>query len=238
MKQVLAFFILSVMTVSSFAQSYTLITMKQREKENIENFFVDVSKEIFKRSNLGLKIKTSHFIKAQKTVAKAEAKKKMLISPISRSADREDDFDWIVPLEKYKPQFLTTDKTLDISKAESLLNEPVCVLRESILQQQLEELGFTQVKPQIQIKNCFKDLKKGKIRLVFVHGQAQSIRRYELMGGNIDDLVFGASFEEETTYIASSKGAVPKHDREKLENALAAMKADGSYEKLLHKYGQ
>lgn len=236
MKHILAFLVLLSFSISGFAQSYTLMTIKQKEKENVENFFIEVSKELFKRADLGLRVKSSHWIQAQKKVVSALPDKKMLITPITRTPEREKDYDWLLPLESYTLQFVTNDPDLDISKLDALVELPICVFRESPAEFQLRGLGFTNIKAQVQQKKCFKLLESKKVQVVLAHGQLAAIKRYKQAGGKVDDLTFGAAFEEKTLYLASSKQAVAPSHKKKLEKALEDMKFDGTYEKMRDKY--
>lgn len=236
MKRIVVICLLSMFSVIASAQSYTLMTIKQKDKENAENFFVEITEEIFKRAGLTLRTKPSHWIQAQRKVVSALPKQGMVITPITRTEQREEDYDWILPLEQYQLQLVSNDKTLNIKDTNVLKDLPVCALRESPAEYKLQELGFNNIKAQVQEKNCFKQLKKGKVKLIMAHGDLAAKKRYQSAGGNADDLVFGLSFRKETLYLASTKQAVPPAHQEKLKAALQATKDDGTYNTLLEKY--
>lgn len=236
MKKIASLILMTLLSASVFADSYTLYTIKQKDKSNAENFFVDVSEELFKRAGLSLRVKPNHWIQAQRKVSNATPDQKLLITPLTRTNDRENDYDWILPFEKYKLQLVSNDKTLNITDTNVLKELPVCALRESPAEAKLHDLGFTNIKAQVQEKNCFEQLLKGKIKLIMAHGDIAASKRYASIGGNSDDLIYGLSFREETLYLASSKQAVAKSDLEKLKTALSDMRTDGTYDKLKEKY--
>ena len=198
MNRILVFCALMLSSTLVLSQNFTLVTIKQKEKDNAENFFVEVSKELFKRAEMSLRVNPSHWIKAQKEVMRASPDLNYLITPLTRTPSREDDYDWILPLEKYQLQLISNDKSIDINDTNALKELPVCALRLSPAEEKLHELGFNNIRAQVQEKSCYKQLVKGKVKLVMSFGKVSSEKRYQQVGGNVEGLVYGLSFREET----------------------------------------
>ena len=236
MKIYICAFILALSSTLASAQSYTLMTIKQREETNVENFFVDLSKEIFKRAGLRLRVQPHYWLKAQKTVMRAKPELGYLIVPLTRTAEREHDFDWLLPIEKYQLQLISNDTKVNVLDTNSLKALPVCALRESPAQYKLQELGFTNIKAEIREKKCYEHLMTGKVKVVMSYGELSAKARFANVGGSAADLKFGLAFREETLYLASSKQVMAAGDLEKIKNALEEMKADGTYAQFRNKY--
>ena len=113
---------------------------------------------------------------------------------------------------------------------------PVCVWRESQAEAKLISLGFEQIRARVYEQKCFQDLLAHKEKVMLVHGPFAATKGYKLVGGKPEELILGTSFEQETLYLASTKKAVSEEDQLKLKAALEALRADGTYQKLLDKY--
>jgi len=240
MKQLLSLFLLMLLATNSFAQNYTLMTSTPpkvaKNEVSTENFFIEIATELFKRADLKLRIKTGPWIRNQKKVFSASPSEGLLITPLTRTQDREDAFDWILPITTYKLQFITNDKSIDISNLEGLKTIPVCAYRESPAEFKLQSLGFKKIHARVQEQKCFRGLKKGSEKVMLAHGKIAAEKGYKLVKGNPAQLIYGKSFEEETLYLASTKNAMPSRHQKKLNKALEAMKTDGTFEKIISKY--
>jgi len=240
MKRLLGIYVLSLFSSFAFAQSYTLMTTETsriaKGETSTESFFIEVVQEIFKRSNLGLRVKIEPWIRSQKKVASADPKEGLVISPLTRTDERENTYDWIVPITTYKLQFVTNDRTVDISNLEGLKKEPICAFRESPAEFKLKALGFTKIRTKVQEQKCFLGLKKHAEKVMLAHGKVSASKGFKLAGGNPKKLIYGRSFAEESLYLASTKGAVSKRDIEKLRTALDNIKKDGTYAMIRDKY--
>ncbi|PCH98688.1 MAG: hypothetical protein COB84_01525 [Rhodobacteraceae bacterium] len=78
---------------------------------------------------------------------------------LTRIKEREDNYDWILPIITYELQFITNDRSLDISNLEMLKSEPVCVYRESPAEFKLKSLGFTKIRAKVKEQKCYLALK-------------------------------------------------------------------------------
>ena len=205
-------------------------------EKNVESFFIEIANEIFSRSKLELKVKEGHWIRNQKKVSTAKAKDKLLITPLTRTDEREDLYDWILPIFTYKLQFVTTDKSVDILNIDALKNLPVCAYRESPAEYKLRALGFTKIHAKVQEQLCFKNLSNNSISVMLAHGKIAAAKGFEIINEDPERLIYGRSFPEETLYLASTKGAMSKADQKKINDAFLAIKADGTFKKIHSSY--
>jgi ABC-type amino acid transport substrate-binding protein len=240
MKHFIAACLFTLTSSLCLAQNYTLMTTEPSKvadgEKSIEHFFVEISKEIFLRSGLTVNIKEGLWIQNQRKVSTASAKEKLLIIPLTRTEDREALYDWIVPISSYKLQFITTDKSIDISNIDALKNLPICAYRESPAETKLKELGFTDIQAKVQEQICFKNLSKNKVKVMLVHGKLAAIQGFKNINKDPEKLIYGTSFPLETLYLASTKKGVSAADKKKLNDAFTAMKEDGTYDTILASY--
>ena len=240
MKHLIAACFLTLASSLCLAQNYTLMTTEPSKvadgEKSAEHFFVEIANEIFSRSGLALNIKEGHWIRNQKKVSSASAKDKLLIIPLTRTEEREHLYDWIVPVSSYKLQFITTDKSIDISNINALKNLPTCAYRESPAEYKLKELGFTNIQAKVQEQLCYKNLSKNKMKVMLAHGKKAAVKGFEILKEDPEKIIYGKSFPKETVYLASTKKAVSKADKKKLNDAFTAIQEDGTYEKILATY--
>jgi polar amino acid transport system substrate-binding protein len=236
MKHIIAVCLLTLTSSLCFAQNYTLMTTEPSKvaegEKSVEHLFVEVINEVFLRSGLKLNIKEGHWIRNQKKVSTASAKEKLLIIPLTRTEERENLYDWIVPIISYELQFITTDKSIDITNIDAIKNLPICAYRESPAQYKLKELGFTDIQAKVQEQICFDSLSKNKFKLMLAHGKVAAIQGFKNINADPEKLIYGKSFPKETVYLASTKKAVSKADKKKLNDAFTAIQADGTYDKI------
>lgn len=235
-------FLVSALVFSSvsMAKDFTLLTSEParnaKTEVSAEALFTEVIREAFRRVDMDVKVKKGPWIKAQRTVMRSEPKDRYLIAPITRTEEREDKYDWILPLSTYRLQFVTTDKEADLTDLEALKNEEVCVLRESAAEYKLKEWAFPDIVSRVQEQKCFQGLKTGKQRVVLAHGNRVAKALYQQVGGDTKALIFGRPFSEHTVYMAATKASVSDDMKQRLTHALEAMKIDGTYDKIFSKY--
>jgi polar amino acid transport system substrate-binding protein len=232
--------VLTLFASLSFAQTYTLLTSVPSKvakgETSTEGFFIEVLTETFKRAEVGLRVKKDAWVRNQQKVANSLADHKLVIAPLTRTAERENKFDWILPITSYKLVFVTNDRSIDISNIEALKQNPVCVYRESPAEFKLRELGFEKIRARVQEQKCFQGLKKGREKVMLSHGKIAAIKGIKLVKGKPEKLRFGKVFDEETLFLASTPGAVSALDKKRLKKALQSMKSDGSFEAIRNKY--
>ena len=128
MKYFITTCLLALASSICLAQNYTLMTTEPSRvadgEKSTESFFVEITNEVFARSGLKLNVKEGHRIRNQKKVSEASPQKALLITPLTRTKEREDSYDWLLPLYEYKLQFITTDKSIDINNICLLYTSP------------------------------------------------------------------------------------------------------------------
>lgn len=240
MKNFLLLITILTFSATSFARDFTLLTSepgrKAKAEMSAEALFVEVIKEVFKRSDLNVKVHKGPWIKAQRTVMRSEPSDRYLIAPLTRIKEREDDYDWIIPLSSYRLQFVTTDKSADLKDLDALKREEICVLRESAAEYKLKEWEFPDILSRVKVQKCFKGLESGKQKIVLAHGERVANALYQQVGGDPKDLIFGRPFSEYTVYLAATKASMTEQTKQELLNALDAMKIDGTYDEIFAKY--
>jgi polar amino acid transport system substrate-binding protein len=220
---------------SCLASGYTLLTFatpSEKDAVTTTDFFIDLLNEMFGRADIPLRTKQEPWIRSQQKVISASPNEHLLIAPLTRTAEREDHYDWVVRLAEYRLQFVSNDKTLNLNNIDTLKAVPVCVLRSSPAETTLRELGFTSIRANVFEQRCYQDMREGKIRLVFSHGNISAEVTYVNLGGKSEDLIFGGEFPEQAVYLAGTRNAMAPEDREKLVQALEMLKKDGTYDRI------
>lgn len=241
MKHLLTLCFIALFSSSCLAGGYTLMTIntpnsKNKDVKTAEGFFIELLNEMFARAELSLRTKEEPWIRSQEKVIAADPKEALVIAPITRTKERENQYDWITSLISYRMQFVSNDKSLDISSLDKLKTYPICVLRASQAENRLKALGFPNINASVFEQRCYKEMKAGTTKVILMHGQAGAQKNYKNAGGDPAELVYGLEFPEEQLYLASTKGAVSEADKAKLNKALDAIKKDGTYEKITAKY--
>lgn len=241
MKKIIVMLALLAITSEAFADRYILLTSQpgRNLKTNMgtEKLFSELVTELFARAELKVETKQTPWVKAQSEVKKASIDKRLLIAPLSRTPEREEDFDWIVPLAPFSLQFVSTDKTIDMTSFENLKKETVCVWRESPAEYRLRSLDFPDILGRVQVQKCYKDMRSGKQKLVLAHGEEVAKVLYSQVGGKADKLKFSRPFGEYTVYLAATPGLIDEDTKRLLNNTLDSMKIDGTYSSVFARNG-
>lgn len=238
-------FFLIVMTSMLFCsqvhgESFKLLSAEippfTSENRAAEGFCIDLVRELFKRSGMGLEIQFLPWARAQHRVKKAPEGSGLLITPLTRVPKREPFYEWILPLYEYKLQLITNDRSVPVHDEAAMKGVEICVLRESPAQYKLEEKGFKKVYTVTTELKCLQLLKHKRAKAVLVHGILMGIHNYKAFGGDPGELSLGVAYPGGGLYLGASKGTVSKGAREKLQRAMAEMKSDGTYDAILGKY--
>lgn len=240
MIRIILFCAVLVSSSLAFAMDYTLLTSeparKAKQEISVEELFIEVIQEVFKRTELNLRVEQYPWIKAQRTVMASKPADRFLIAPLTRIPERENQYDWVMPLSSYSLQFVTVDKSIKLSDVEALKKEAVCVLRESAAEQKLKEWEFPDILSRVQVQKCFKELRSGKQKVILAHGERAARALYEQVGGKVDELIFGRPFTEYSVYLAATKGSINESLKAHLLKSLDGMKIDGTYDKIFARY--
>jgi polar amino acid transport system substrate-binding protein len=152
------------------------------------------------------------------------------ILAITRTPEREPHYRWLLKL-------LTDDLVLvgapgvDVSDLSKVRDRPVGVLQRSGAEALLRGLGFTKVSPQPEEWMNAKRMKERRIdawvapRLMVGHA-VREVR------GNLDVLQFGQIVRPSDLYLATSRD-LPDAEAQRWQAAFDAMRADGSYARIV-----
>ncbi len=208
-------------------------TSENREAQGI---CLDLVRELFKRSGIGLEVTFFPWARAQHNVLTGPGGKGLLITPLTRIPKRESLYDWILPLYEYKLQLVTNDRAIPVHDEVDMKAFEICVLRESPAQYKLEEEGFKKVYALTTELKCLQLLKHKRAKAVLVHGILMGIHNYKEFGGDPKELIKGVAYPGGAVYLAASKGMVSQGVREGLQRAMDGMKSDGTYDAIVGKY--
>lgn len=241
MKYLLTLCLIAIFSSSCWANGYTLMTINtpnsnNKEVKTAEGFFIEVLNEMFGRAGLPLRTKEEPWIRSQEKVISASPREGLVIAPLTRTEEREDQYDWIVSLVEYQMRFVTNDKTMNIATLDALKQQPVCVLRASLAEARLVALGFKNIRASVFEQRCYKEMLDGSTKVILSHGQIGAEKNFKNVGGKIEELVFGLEFPKEEFYLASTRKAVSEADKAKLVKALEDIRSDGTYNKITAKY--
>lgn len=206
------------------------------ENREAQGFCLDLVKELFKRSGIGLEIKFLPWARAQHKVRTARERNGLLITPLTRVPQRELFYDWILPLYEYKMLLVTNDRAIPVHDQAAMKTIEICVLRESPAQYKLEEEGFKKVYAATTELKCLQLLKHKRAKAVLVHGILMGIHNYKVFGGDPRELIKGVAYPGQVLYLAASKGRVSQGVRKELQRAMEEMKSDGTYDAIISKY--
>jgi polar amino acid transport system substrate-binding protein len=156
------------------------------------------------------------------------------IVPLTRTPERENDYQWIVPLFEYHFVIVTrADRpavTFDETKKMA-----VGVLRGNPMHTMLPGLGFGNVRPGNSEEMLAKQLRANLIDVWIV---PESVARdtYKRIGGNLNELRIGTRVGEPMSiYLAASK-KFPAADVKLIADEVNRLRASGEINRILERY--
>ena len=240
MRKFCVVFIILILIIPTVGQSMEMVSGEippySSEKQGAQGIAIDLVKEVFKRAGMELNIVFKPWARAQHLVQTAPENKGLLIAPLTRTANREPLYEWIIPLVDYKLQMVTNDSGVPIGDEAAMKNEKICVLRSSPAEYKLQELGYSKVDTKNTELECLQLLKHKRTKAVLCHGFLLGVHNYKQFGGNPGELIKGVSYPGGTIYLAASKGTVNDDDQAKFKTILENMKKDGIYNAIINRY--
>ncbi|KIT14355.1 substrate-binding periplasmic protein [Jannaschia aquimarina] len=191
-------------------------------------FNVELMQAIAQRAGLDLEIEWMPWKRAQAVVAQ---KPGLLLFGATRTAAREERYEWVTPLITAERVFITAgDQINDFEGARGL----GLIAARSIYRETLLKMGFPNVEEGHSHSN-YQKLKSGRVDAIFtISVRARYIWEKEL-GFADDAFTVGRSVSSSDVWLAASKG----YDREtarRLHEASLQIRSDGTFEKLHEKY--
>lgn len=193
----------------------------------------EVSQEIIKR----LKLKTEiRFVPWPRARFEAETKNNIFLIPLARTPEREEKYTWLIHVLDDPYVLLALKKTtFDISNHENAKKLKIGVLKKSVADHLLRELGYTNLDVS---SNDVRNVNKLKVgRLDAWVAPLSAIDQYKKEAGiGKDDLRVGVEFTLLREYIGASK-YLDLSTQKKWRDTFEEMKKDGTYKAIMKKYG-
>ncbi len=201
-------------------------------RDEAPGFVVEVARETFKRAGEGITLEFQPWPKAQ---AMARAEPGVAIIGLTRTPEREAGYAWLAEVLEVGTVFVAVRPAAPVDGFEQAGGLKMLTVRAATpFQEMLKAAKLGNYEP-VQSE----ELNVDKLRL----NRADAWLTYDLRalvvwrerGGDPAALVFGKPLAREKLYIAGNRD-MPAGLGSKLEAALAAQHADGSYQALYRKY--
>lgn len=156
------------------------------------------------------------------------------IVPLTRTPERENDYQWIVPLFEYHFVIVTraghSAVTLDEVKKMT-----VGVLRGNPMHTTLPGLGFENIRPGNSEEMLARQLRAGLID-VWITAEPVARDTYKRIGGSLNEVRIGARLGEPMAiYLAASK-KFPAADMKLIADEVNRLRAGGEISRILERY--
>lgn len=198
-------------------------------------FETELMAEIIQRSKLDIR---EEFVPSIRYALQElrEGKADLVVAAVSITEERKKEFDFSEVYLKSRPMIITTDA--DIKNFADLGDKTVGMIQNTVherriraIQESEEQSGATLGQETIFL--ALKDMMQGKSKAI-VGGEAYMSQIPELYEKYQLIAVFDDSIKEDHYAVAIKKGSDDL--RQQIDAALAQMKADGTYERLLQKW--
>jgi len=162
----------------------------------------------------------------------AQSEPNIGILALTRSPEREDKYRWLLHLLS-DDLVLVGSPGVDVSDLAKVRDRPVGVLQRSGAEALVMGLGFTRVMPQPEEWMNAKRIKDRSID-AWVAPRAMVVHAMREVRGKLDVLQFGQVIRTSELWLAASRN-LPDAEAKKWEQAWAAMKADGTAERIIRR---
>lgn len=193
---------------------------------------VEVINAMAKRAGVDLVVKFEPWARAQ---TDTQSGKGVAILPLTRTSDRESRYAWIAPLLSDPLYLTTTRKDVAVPKLVDAKSLKIATLRDSAQEEELRHDGLSSnIEPTNDEDTGARMLKLGRVDAWFTRSMVASFT-FSRNGGEPKDLVRFAETPTPPMYLAGSPD-FPSVTAEKLRQALASLKADGTYDRIVGSY--
>ena len=178
---------------------------------------------------------TVEFYPWQRALTMATVLPHVAVLPLTRTAEREAQFRWLVRLHQQNFVFVALHGGIDLHDLPALQRRRVVVLRGSPHKRVLQELNFSDVAECSTVRECMRMVKKGIADVTY--GGEDIHRNAAGSDGNREsEFDFSAPFRSGDIWLAGSLD-FSEEDSRRWRAALEAMRADGTLARILRKYG-
>lgn len=193
---------------------------------------VEITQELGKRMGIALEV---DFYPWSRAMAMASLKPRTIVLPVTRNAEREARYRWLVKLFKQRLLFVGLRGNHDLSDTASLKHARVAVLRGTPYKRLLQQAGYTDVAECTTVRECLRMVKKG---IADASYGAEDTQRSATHGdGNQEsEFEFSPPQQQSDVWLAGSLDFTEEEGR-KWRAAMDTLRADGTVTRILRKYG-
>ncbi|MET3133835.1 polar amino acid transport system substrate-binding protein [Oxalobacteraceae bacterium GrIS 1.11] len=157
------------------------------------------------------------------------------VLPLTRTPEREAQYRWLVKLYWQNFVFIGRHGHVDVNDIAGLMKMKIAVLRGSPHLKVLAEAKFADVSECSSVADCMRLVKKGVVDATY-GGEVIHRSVAKLAGDKEGDFDYSAAFRSGEIWLA---GSMDFSDAEILvwQAAMKSMHDDGSYDRILRKYG-
>jgi polar amino acid transport system substrate-binding protein len=200
-----------------------------KQSTNGPGALVEVAQEMVRRAT-GTSV-TLEFFPWKRAIAMVETGPRVATLPLTRTPERESRYRWLARLYWQNFVFVALRGHLDLSDPNRLKDKHISVLRGSPHMHALREAGFRHVIECNTVVECMRMVRAGFVDATY---GGEAIHR--AAAGKANDFVYSSTFREGEIWLAGSLD-IPENEAQVWQAALASMRSDGSYARILRKYG-
>ena len=190
---------------------------------------VEVAQEMVRRAT-GTAV-SLEFFPWKRAIAMVEAGPRVATLPLTRTLERESRYRWLARLYWQNFVFVALRGHVDLNNPNLLKDKNIAVLRGSPHLSALQDAGFRHVIECNTVTECMRMVKNGLVDATY---GGEAIHR--AAAGKADDFAYSPTFREGEIWLAGSLD-IPASESPLWQATLASMRSDGSYARILRKYG-
>jgi polar amino acid transport system substrate-binding protein len=157
------------------------------------------------------------------------------IIPLTRTAEREKDYQWLAPLFDYNFVIVTRGDVPTLRSTEEARHLSVGVLRGNPMEHMLPQMGFTNVKPGTSEGLLARQLHASAIE-AWVVADLVARDTYRKAGGNPDELRIGTKVGEPMRIYLGASPQFPKEFQKLIADEIGRLKNAGVIDGIVNKY--
>jgi polar amino acid transport system substrate-binding protein len=193
---------------------------------------IDILREVSKGTGLDFGFR---FLPWKRAQLETLAAKSQAVVPLSRTPEREKQYQWIAPLFEYHFVIVTRNGQAAPKSLEEAKNLTVGVLRGNPMETLLPQLGFTRVIPGNTEDLVAKQLRTKAID-AWVVADLVAHSSYKRIGGDPAELVLGPRIGEPMAVYLGGSLQFPEYDRKAIAAEVARLKQSGEILRILARY--
>jgi polar amino acid transport system substrate-binding protein len=193
---------------------------------------VEVAQELARRVGAAPSVE---FFPWQRALMMSTTLPRVAVLPLTRTPEREASYRWLAKLYWQNFVFVCRHGTIDLNDVSSLMNLKIVVLRGSPHLKVLTDAKFKNVSECSTASDCMRMVKTGIVDLTY-GGEAIHRSVVNLAGAHESDFDYGPTFRAGEIWLAGSRDFT-KAEAATWQAAMKSMHADGSYARILRKYG-